>query len=111
VTRGHTPWKRSIGTTMNYTVIAQNRDEMLDAANSPSLTIWPYLLQSEQTRLLNSLSVYTDKGTSREQARLFYMNATAVKLWQEMKRPATVIGTQHRPPKTAVLAFGMPFSE
>jgi hypothetical protein len=96
---------------MNYSVLAQNRDEMLDAANSPSLTIWPYLLQTDQTKLLNSISIYTDKGTSREQARLFYMNATALKLWGEMQRPITIIGTQHRPPKSAVLAYGMPFSE
>ncbi len=98
-------------TPLNYTIVAQNRDEMVGAGNSPSISMWPYLLHSEQTKRLNSLSVYTDKGTSREQARLLYMNAAALAVWREMGHACTVIGESHRPPRTATLSFGMPFSE
>jgi hypothetical protein len=95
----------------HYTIVSQSRDEMMVTENSPSISMWPYLLQSEQTKLLNRISIYTDKGTSREQARLFYMNYGALSMWREMGRPFTVRGESHRPPRTATLSFGMPFSE
>jgi hypothetical protein len=95
----------------NYTIVAQSRDEVVEAGGSPSVSMWPYLLASGQEMLLNSMSVYTDKGTSREQVRLLYMNAGALKLWREMGHVCIVIGTSHRPPRTATLSFGMPFSE
>ncbi len=96
---------------MNYTIVSQDRDEMMLAMNAPSITMWPYLLQSAQTQVLNRISVYMERGTSSEQARLLYMNAEAVKIWREMGRRFTVIGEAHRPPRSAVLSFGMPFSE
>jgi hypothetical protein len=95
----------------NYTIVSQNRDEVGAVANSPSISMWPYLLQSEQTKLLNSISVYTGKGASREQVRLLYMNAAALAMWREMGHACTVIGESHRPPRSATLSFGMPFSE
>ena len=95
----------------NYTTLAQSRDELMFPDNSPSVSIWPYLMGSAQTRLLNEISIYSARGTSREQARLLYMNAGALRLWREMGMPATVIGESHRPPRTALLCFGMPFSE
>ena len=96
---------------MNYTVVAQNRDEMLDPSNAPSLTVWPYLIDTSQEPLLRTLSIYTDKGTSREQARIFYFNTVALTLWRAMGHVPTVIGERYRPPTTAVLAYGVPFSE
>ena len=95
----------------NYTIVAQSSDEMMVPENSPSVSMWPYLLNSAQTRQLNLISVYADKGTSREQSRLLYMNAAALSIWCEMGMPVTVIGESHRPPRAALLAFGMPFSE
>jgi hypothetical protein len=95
----------------NYTIVSQSRDEVGAVANSPSISMWPYLLQSEQTKLLNSISVYTDKGKSREQTRLLYMNTAALAMWREMGHACTVIGESHRPPRSATLSFGMPFSE
>jgi hypothetical protein len=62
-------------------------------------------------RRLNTISVYVDRGTSREQSRLLYMNPSALSLWREMGMPATVIAESRRPPSSAVLSFGMPFSE
>jgi len=95
----------------NYTIVAQSRDEVMFPENSPSVSMWPYLLSSAQTRQLNQISVYTDRGTSREQARLLYMNAGALKMWREMRLAGTVVGESHRPPRSAMLSFGMPFSE
>ena len=95
----------------NYTLVAQSRDEMLVPENSPSISMWPYLLNSAQTRRLTGISVYAERGTSRDQSRLLYMNAEALRIWREMGRPVTVIGESHRPPRSAMLCFGMPFSE
>lgn len=95
----------------NYTIVAQNRDQLLIPENSPSLSMWPYLLDSAQTHLLNRISVYAERGTSREQSRLLYMNTSALRIWREMGMAANVIGEAHRPPRSACLCFGMPFSE
>ena len=95
----------------NYTVLAQSRDELLILENSPSVSMWPYLLNSAQTRLLNQISIYAERGSSREQSRLLYMNAGALSIWREMAMSVTVIGESFRPPRTALLCFGMPFSE
>ena len=95
----------------NYTIVAQNRDEMLVPDNSPSVSMWPHLLNSAQTKRLNTISVYSERGTSREQSRLLYMNASALQVWREMGMAVTVVGESHRPPRSAMLSFGMPFSE
>ena len=95
---------------MHYTIVAQSREDVIAPGGSPSISMWPYLLQIEQPKLLNLLSVYADKGTTREQVRLLYMNDAALKLWREMGHTVTVIGERNRPPRTATLAFGMPFS-
>jgi hypothetical protein len=39
------------------------------------------------------------------------MNAVALRIWKAMGKQPKLIGAQHRPPKTAQLAFGVPFSE
>jgi hypothetical protein len=95
----------------NYTAIAQSRDEVMMPDNSPSVSMWPYLIKSVQTEHLPKISVYAHRGTSRDRARLLYMNAGALALWQEMGKTCTVIGEFHRPPWNAALSFGMPFSE
>jgi hypothetical protein len=108
--RLHVVVKASVSSAY-YTVLAQSRDEVMVAENSPSISMWPYLLHSSQARRLNMISVYAQRGTSREQTRLLYMNSSALSLWREMRMPATVIGESNRPPLSATLSFGMPFSE
>lgn len=98
-------------TCANYIIVAQSRNEVMVPENSPSISMWPYLLSSGQTRQLTKISVYSERGTSREQSRLLYMNAGALSIWREMGVPVTVIGEAHRPPRSAMLSFGMPFSE
>jgi hypothetical protein len=95
----------------NYTILTQSRNEVIVPENSPSVSMWPYLLGSAQGRRLNQISVYTERGTSRDQTRLLYMNADALRVWREMGMRLTIIGESHRPPRTAMLCFGMPFSE
>ena len=97
--------------TMHYTVIAQSADEVQDIENAPSVSMGPYLSSSEQTGLLGTLSVYSQRGDSREQLRLLYMNETALRVWRAMGKQPRLVGADYRPPHTALLTFGVPFSE
>jgi hypothetical protein len=96
---------------LNYQVIAQNREEVQDIQNAPAISMSTYLTDSAQTQLVTTISVYSRRGESADQIRLLYMNAVACSVWQDMDKPALIIGSVHRPPKTASLTFGVPFSE
>ncbi len=96
---------------LNYKIIAQSADEIQDIRNSPAVSMGPYLVDSDQTKLLTVISIYSRRGETREQIRLLYMNATALKIWEEMGRQAKIIGELHRPPKASELLFGVPFNE
>ena len=96
---------------LNYAVISQSVEEVHDLRNAPSLSMGPFLIASEQTRRLTTLSIYSLLGSSRDQLRLLYMNATALDIWRAMGMAPNVIGSVHRPPRTALLTFGVPFSE
>ena len=54
---------------MNYTAISQNAEEVGNIQNAPSVSMGQYLISSEQTRLLTTLSVYSLRGNSREQGQ------------------------------------------
>jgi hypothetical protein len=97
--------------TMNYEVVAQSAAEVRDLRNAPALTMADYLVESGQTQLLTTISVYTERGKSSDQLRLLYMNACALRVWKTMGRNPTMIGARHRPPSTALLMYGVPFSE
>ncbi len=99
------------GKAMNYTVIAQSADEVGEIENAPAISMGPYLIASDKTDLLTTLSVYSQRGNSREQIRLLYMNATALCVWRSMGKQSRLVGAEHRPPQTALLAYGVPFSE
>lgn len=96
---------------LNYSVIAQSADEVQDIKNAPSVSMGPYLIASEQRQLLSTLSIYSLRGSSREQVRLLYMNATALRIWRAMGKQSRLVGAEHRPPHASLLAFGVPFSE
>jgi hypothetical protein len=97
--------------SLNYSILKQTTDQLRETENSPSVSMWPYLVDSAQTALINKISIYAEAGKTAEQARLLYMNATALEVWASMKRTTATIGEVHRPPKSARLSFGMPFSE
>lgn len=96
---------------MNYDVVAQNADEVQDLENAPPFSMGPYLISSGQMQLMTTISIYSERGASRDQVRLLYMNASALLVWKAMGRNPTLIGAQHRPPRTALLMYGVPFSD
>ncbi|MGA7341983.1 MAG: hypothetical protein WBE72_14045 [Terracidiphilus sp.] len=96
---------------VNYQIVAQSAEDVENIENAPAVSIGPYLLRSGQIQLLTTISIYSLRGDSREQMRLLYMNAAAVRVWQEMGREPRIVGAQFRPPRTALLAFGVPFSK
>ncbi|HZP04710.1 MAG TPA: hypothetical protein VFB43_07415 [Terracidiphilus sp.] len=96
---------------VNYQIVAQSAEEIQDLENAPSVSMGPYLLRSGQIDLLTIISIYSLRGESREQMRLLYMNIAAIRVWEEMGREPKIIGARVRPPHTALLAFGVPFSK
>src|SRR3984885_3333426 len=96
---------------LNYEIVAQSADEVRDVSNAPALSMGSYLEESGQTRLLTTIRIYSQLGDSREQIRLLFMNSVAFLIWQAMGKHPKLIGAQHRPPKNALLTFGVPFSE
>jgi hypothetical protein len=94
-----------------YGTIAQPSSEVQDVQNSPAISMGPYLIISGQTELLRSISIYSERGKSREQVRLLYMNTAAIGVWRAMGKRTHIIDAQKRPPQTAQLAYGVPFSE
>src|ERR1700722_11527516 len=97
--------------SLNYEIVAQSAEEVQDTQNAPSVSMGSYLIDSGQTQLLTTISIYAQRGEVREQVRLLYMNAVALRIWKGMGKRANLIGAKHRPPKTALLAFGVPFNE
>jgi hypothetical protein len=95
----------------NYRVIAQDANDVRDLENAPAISMSYFITATEQTRLLTTLSIYSERGASQDEVRLLYMNEIAFSIWKAMGKVATVIGYRHRPPSTAQLTFGIPFSE
>ena len=102
--------KRSVA-ALNYQIVTQSAEDVQNIQNAPAVSIGPYLIESGQDGLLREISIYSLRGESREQLRLLYMNATAIRVWKGMGKTPKIIGEQSRPPHTALLAFGVPFSE
>jgi hypothetical protein len=97
--------------SLNYEIVAQSAEEVQDTQNAPAVSMGPYLIESGQTQLLTTISIYSERGEMREQIRLLYMNAVALRVWRAMGKKPRLIGAQHRPSRTALLTFGVPFSE
>jgi hypothetical protein len=89
----------------NYEIVAQSAEEVQDIDNAPAVSMGPYLLESGQTQLLATISIYSRRGESREQVRLLYMNAAALGIWKGMGKRPKLIGAQHRPPQTILRSF------
>lgn len=94
-----------------YHVIAQDADEVRDIQNAPAISMSHFMTATEQTRLLATLSIYSERGSRQDEVRLLYMNEVAFSIWKAMGKAATVIGYRHRPPSTAQLTLGIPFSD
>jgi hypothetical protein len=96
---------------LNYQIVAQSAEDVQNIENAPAVSIGPYLLKSRQTHLLTTISIYSLRGESRKQIRPLYMNAPAIRVWEATGNVPEIIGAQVRPPRTAILAFGVPFSK
>lgn len=83
---------------------------MQDVDKAPAIAMGPYLLRSGKLSLEDDQYLRLP-GESREQIRLLYMNAPAIQVWEEMGRAPKIIGAQVRPPHTALLTLGVPFSD
>jgi hypothetical protein len=94
-----------------YSILSQSRQDLDNPENSPAISMWPYLLASAQTQRLNEISIYTEKGITSDKLRFLYLNDFALRIWREMDKSIQVMGRLHRPPRCAVLSFGMPFSD
>ena len=97
--------------TLNYRIIAQSEGEVRDIQNAPAISMSCFITESDQTKLLTTLSIYSQRGETSDQMRLLYMNDVAFSIWKSMGKEPRIIGSQHRPPSTALLTFGIPFSE
>jgi hypothetical protein len=97
--------------SLNYRIIAQSESEVRDIQNAPAISMSYFITESDQTKLLRTLSIYSQRGETSDQVRLLYMNDVAFSVWTAMGKEPKVIGSQHRPPSTALLTFGIPFSE
>jgi hypothetical protein len=95
----------------NYRVIAQDADEVRDLQNAPAISMSHFITATDQTRLLTTLSIYSERGASEDEVRFLYMNEVAFSIWKSMGKAPTVVGSRHRPPSIALLTFGIPFSE
>jgi hypothetical protein len=96
---------------LNYTVVTQDVDEVRDIRNAPAVSMAAYLVERGWMRILPAISIYSERGTDRDSVRILYMNAAALRVWKEMGMRPTEVGMQHRPARTAELAYGMPFTE
>jgi len=95
----------------DYTIVAQNAIEVQNTQNAPAVSMSAFLRAWGEMYIYPILSIYTRTGYDRKHARLLYMNAAALRIWKAMGMCPRLIGTQHRPPHSAVLAYGMPFGE
>jgi hypothetical protein len=97
--------------SLNYRIIAQSDSDVRDLQNAPSISMSHYITKSDQVKLLTTVSIYSQRGENSDQIRLLYMNDVAFFVWKTMGKKPNVIGSQFRPPPTALLTFGIPFSE
>ncbi len=97
--------------TGNYWVIRQGVEEVRDLESAPAVSMAAYLVETGQEDLFRELSVYVERGASRDEVRRLYMNEVAMRIWRDMGTVPDVMGRRHRPPQGAELGFGVPFSE
>ncbi len=95
----------------NYWVVRQGVDEVRTPDGAPAVSMGAYLVETGQEDLFREISIYGERGETREEVRRLYMNAVAIRVWRDMGRVPEVVARRHRPPRTASLAYGVPFSE
>jgi hypothetical protein len=84
----------------NYSIVQQTADEIRDPENAPAMSVPPFLLSRNQMQLLNTLSIYGERGASRHVARVLYMNDVALAIWRDMGK--NFDGARHMFPSAAI---------
>jgi hypothetical protein len=69
-------------TPLKYEIVAQSAEEAQDIQNAPAISMGQYLIESDQVKLLTTISIYTQQDESRDQVRLLYMNDAALLIWK-----------------------------
>ena len=93
----------NLSDSMNYRIIAQSESEVRDIQNAPAISMSYFITESEQTKLLRTVSIYSQRGETSDQVRLLYMNDAAFrsgKLWEgangyRCTTSATIDGPAH----------------
>lgn len=96
---------------MNYVTLRQGVEAVRDPENAPGVSMGVYLVGIGEEERFRRISIYQERGTTRDDVRLLYMNREALAVWRAMGRPGVEVGERHRPPRSALLCFGVPFSE
>jgi len=96
--------------SLNYWVIAK-WPRGAGCSECSSHKYEPFYIWDRTDAALTRISIYSQRGESSEEIRLLYMNEIAYSTWKAMGKDPHVIGSQHRPPTTALLTFGVPFSD
>lgn len=97
--------------SQDYAIVAQDAVEVQDIQNAPAFSMGAFLVAIDKMNIFHTISIYTRNGYDRKHARLLYMNTAALRVWKTMGMHPKQIGSQHRPPHSAVLAFGRPFND
>jgi hypothetical protein len=97
--------------SLSYRIVAQSDLDVRDLQNAPSISMSHYITDSDQAKLLTTVSIYSQRGENSDQMPLLYMNDVAFFVWKKMGKKPNVIGSKFRPPSTASLSFGVPFTE
>ena len=63
--------------SLNYRIIAQSEGEVRDIQNAPAISMSCFITESNQTKLITTLSIYSQRGETSDQVRLLYMNVVA----------------------------------
>jgi hypothetical protein len=93
--------------SLNYRIVAQSDLDVRDLQNAPSISMSHYITDSDQAKLLTTVSIYSQRGENSDQMRLLYLNDVAFFVWKKMGKKPNVIGSKFRPPSTALLSFGV----
>jgi hypothetical protein len=85
--------------SLNYRIIAQSEGEVRDIQNAPAISMSYFITESNQTKLLTTLSIYSQRGETSDQVRLLYMNDVAFSVWKAMGKELSArnIGHHRRP--------------
>ena len=64
----------------NYWVVRQGVEEVRRPNGAPAVSMGAYLVETGQEELFREISIYGERGETREEVRRLYMNAVAMRV-------------------------------